>query len=156
MRRLILIALIFSACTKTSTNNTPHYTVSAAINGTPTTFNAVISVDSASTPGTIYIIAHADSANLTPLLEITLSRTGTFKPGTYPFTDSANGPLSQLGYTLWRGGTAVEYPAISDTVFLTTVNNTWLSGTFQGTCEFSADSIVTVTNGKFTVGWNEQ
>ena len=149
MRRLILIALVFTACTKTSSNNTPHYSVSASINGTPTTFDAVITVDSTSTPG-------ADSANLTPLLEITLSRTGAFKPGTYPFTDSANGPLSQLGYTLWRGGAAVEYPAVSDTVILSAVNHTWLSGTFQGTCEFSADSVVSVTNGHFTVGWNEQ
>jgi hypothetical protein len=130
--------------------------VSASVNGTPTTFNAIITVDSASTPGTVYIIAHADSANLTPLLEITFSRTGAIKTGTYPFTDTASGPLSQLGYTVWRGGTAVEYPAVSDTVILNTVNNTWLSGTFEGTCEYSADSVVSVTNGKFTVGWNER
>jgi hypothetical protein len=155
MRRFLILTLLFVACTKSKNSPTPAFTVSAAINGTPTTFSALITVDSISTPGTVYIVAHADSANLTPLFEITLSHTGPIKPGTYPYTDSAGGPLSQLGYTIWSGGTAIQYPAVSDTVMLTTVNNTWLSGTFQGTCEYSADSVVSVTNGQFTVGWNQ-
>lgn len=156
MRRLLIITLILVACNKSNhLAPTPNYTVSASINGTPTTFNAIINVDSTSTPGTLYIVAHSDSDNLTPLLEISISRTGALKPGTYPFADSANGPLGQVGYTVWLYGGAVQYPAISDTVTLTTVNPTSISGTFQGTCEYSIDSVVSVTNGQFTVGWNE-
>jgi hypothetical protein len=156
MRRLLALTLLLAACSKTNhTPSTPVYTVSAAINGTPTTFNAIITVDSTSTPGTVYIVAHSDSNNLTPLLEITLSHTGTLKTGTYPFADSANGPLGLLGYTNWLFGGAIQYPAVSDTITLTTVNSTWLSGTFQGTCEYSIDSVVSISNGQFTVGWNE-
>ena len=155
MRRLLLFTLVLVACNKSNNPHIPPFTVSASINGIATTFSALISVDSTSTPGTVYIVAHSDSANLTPLFEITLSHTGAIGPGTYPYTDSAGGPLSQLGYTLWSGGSAVQYPSITDTVILSTVNNTWLSGTFQGTCEYSADSVVSVTNGQFTVGWNQ-
>jgi hypothetical protein len=155
MRRLLFVTLLLVACNKSNNQHPPAFTVSASINGAPTTFNAIITVDSTTTPGTVYIVAHSDSANLTPLFEITLIHTGAIKPGTYPFTDSAGGPLGQLGYTIWLGGAAVQYPAVSDTVILGTVNNTWLSGTFQGTCEYSADSVVSVTNGKFTVGWNQ-
>lgn len=156
MRRLFLVTLILVACNKSNRPApTPAYTVSASINGTPTTFNAIINIDSASTPGTLYIVAHSDSGNLTPLLEIAISRTGALKPGAYPFADSANGPLGQVGYTTWLNGGAVQYPAISDTVTVTTVNPTWISGTFQGTCAYSIDSVVSITNGQFTVGWNE-
>ena len=109
-------------------------------------------MDTLSTPGTIYIVAHSDSANLKPLLEITLSST-PLKPGVYPFADSAGGCLGFLGYTNWLNGGAVQYPAVSDTVTLTTVTKTWFSGTFSGTCEYSANSVVSVTNGQFTVGY---
>jgi hypothetical protein len=156
MRRLFIITLILVACNKSNhPAPTPNFTVSASINGIPTTFNAIINVDSASTPGALYIVAHSDSNNLTPLLEITISRTGALKPGAYPFADSANGPLGQVGYTAWLYGGAVQYPAVSDTVTVTAVNPASISGTFQGTCEYSIDSVVAVTNGQFTVGWNE-
>jgi len=155
MRRYIAIVLFLAACNKSSSPApAPAFNVSASINGTPTTFNAIITVDSLSTPGKVYIVAHSDSANLTPLFEITLGST-PLKAGTYPIADSNTGPQSLLGYTVWSDsvGTYVQYTAISDTVTLTTVTNTWFSGTFQGTCEYSADSIVSVTNGQFTVGY---
>jgi hypothetical protein len=155
MRRYIPIALLLAACNKTSSPSpTPASSVSASINGTPTTFNAIITVDSLSTPGTVYIVAHSDSSNLTPLLEITLSST-PLKSGAYPLADSTGGPQSLLGYTVWSDsvGTYFQYPAISDTVTLTTVTKTGFSGTFQGTCEYSIDSVVSVTNGQFTVGY---
>jgi hypothetical protein len=153
-RLLVIFVLLLAACHKSSTLPTPAFTVSATINGTPTTFNAIITVDSLSIPGSVYIVAHSDSANLTPLLEITLGNT-PLKPGAYLLADSAGGTLSLLGYTLWNGGTAVQYPAVSDTVTLTTVTKTWFSGTFSGTCEYSADSVVSVTNGQFTVGYQQ-
>ncbi len=153
-RLLVIFVLLLAACHKSTTPPTPAFTVSASINGTPTTFNAIITVDSLSIPGTVYIVAHSDSANLTPLLEITLGNT-PLKPGVYPFADSAGGALSLLGYTLWSGGTALQYPAVSDTVTLTTVTPTWFSGTFSGTCEYSADSVVSVTNGQFTLGYQQ-
>jgi hypothetical protein len=155
MRRYIAIVLVLAACNKnTSSGPTPAFTVSASINGTPTTFNAIITVDSVSTPGTVYIVAHSDSANLTPLLEITLSST-PLKPGAYPIADSTTGPQSLLGYTAWSDsvGTYIQYPAVSDTVTLTTVMKTWFSGTFRGTCQYSVDSVVSITNGQFTVGY---
>jgi hypothetical protein len=153
MRRYIAIALLLAACHKsTTTTPTPAFSVSATINDTPTTFNAIITVDTLSTPGTVYIVAHSDSANLTPLLEITLGNT-PLRPGTYPFADSAGGPIGFLAYTNWFNGGAVQYPAVSDTITLTTVTPTWFSGTFSGTCEYSADSVVSVTNGQFTVGY---
>jgi hypothetical protein len=157
MRRyLAIFLLLLAACHKSTSNTpTPAFTVSASINDTPTTFNAIITVDTISTPGTVYIVAHSDSANLTPLIEITLSNT-PLKPGSYPVTDTTGGPIGLLGYTLWSGGTAVQYPAVSDTVTLTTVTKTWFSGTFQGTCEYSTDSVVSITNGQFTVGYSQQ
>lgn len=160
---LLALSLFLSGCAKSSSTPTPAFTVSASINGAPTTFNAIISVDSISTPGTIYIVAHSDSANLTPLLEITL--TGTpLHTGVYPFTSAGSTDSSGvtspstkagslLGYTLWSGGTAVQYPAVSDTVTLTAATRNWFSGTFSGTCEYSADSVVSITNGQFAVGY---
>jgi hypothetical protein len=160
MRRYIAIALLLAACHKSNPTPTPAFNVSADINNIPTTFNAIISVDTLSTSGTVYIVAHSDSANLTPLLEITLSNT-PLKPGTYPNTDTASGPNSSigvLGYTLWSDSISnfVQYFAINDTVTLTKVTRTWFSGTFQGTCEYSPDSIVSITNGQFTVGYPQQ
>jgi hypothetical protein len=155
MRRYLAIVLFLAACNKTSSPPaTPAFNVSASINGTQTTFNAIITVDSLSTPGTVYIVAHSDSANLAPLLEITLSST-PLKAGAYPIADSAGGPQSLLGYTVWSDsvGTYLQYPTISDTVTLTTVTKTWFSGTFQGTCAYTPDSVVSVTNGQFTVGY---
>lgn len=158
MRRYIAIALFLAACTKTSApSSTPANTVSASINGTPTTFNAIITVDSLSTPGTVYIVAHADSANLTPLLEVTLGNT-PLKSGTYLFTDTIGTSFGLLGYTSWSGDSDLQYTALSDTVTLTTVTKTWLSGTFQGTCTYAGDSIlsiVSITNGQFTVSYPE-
>lgn len=150
---------LFIACAKKNTAPTPPtpaFSVTAAINGVPTSFNAIITVDSSSTPGTVYIVAHADSANLTPLLEITLTGKTPLTAGNYPISDTAGGNQSAIGYTSWFGDQDNQYNSISDTVILTTINKTWLAGTFQGTCQFSLDSVVSVTNGQFTVGWNEQ
>lgn len=149
---LVVLSFPFFSCNKSNSPATPPSTVSANINGTPTMFNAIITVDSLSTPGTVYIVAHTDSANLTPLLEITLSNT-PLKTMTYPYTDSTGGPLGLLGYTLWKGGTAVQYPDVTDTVILTAANRNWISGTFQGTCAYSPDSVVSITNGQFTVSY---
>lgn len=154
MRRClsVIFVLLLAACHKSASIPTPAFNITASVNDTPTTFNAIITVDTISTPGTVYIVAHSDSDNLTPLLEITLSNT-PLKPGVYPFADSADGPLSLLGYTNWVSGGAVQYPSVSDTVTLTTVTPTWFSGTFSGTCEYGADSVVSITNGQFTVGY---
>jgi hypothetical protein len=149
---LVIFVVLLAACHKSASIPTPAFNVTASINDTPTTFNAIITVDTLSTPGTVYIVAHSDSDNLTPLLEITLSNT-PLKPGVYPYGDSAGGSLSLLGYTNWINGGAVQYPAVSDTVTLTRVTPTWFSGTFSGTCEYSPDSVVSVTNGQFTVGY---
>jgi hypothetical protein len=155
---MIAVLLLFVACSKKNNSPntpTPAFSVTAAINGVPTTFNAIITVDSSSTPGTVYIVAHADSANLTPLLEITLTGKTPLTTGNYPIADTAGGNQSMVGYTGWVGDQANQYNSVSDTVMLTTVNKTWLAGTFQGTCQFTLDSVVSVTNGQFTVGWNE-
>lgn len=152
-------AWLLSSCTKSAkTPQAPPFTVSADFNGTPMNFNAIITVDSASTPGTVYIVAHNDSANLTPLFEITLTGNRPLKAGTYSSPDSSGGNYGTLGYTTWEGDTAIQYTSSSATVTLATVNNTWFSGTFQGSCEVIIDSVVTVatvTNGKFAVGWNQ-
>ncbi|HXD77049.1 MAG TPA: hypothetical protein VN616_04535 [Puia sp.] len=162
MRRHVPAAIfaslvLFPFCAKTSkTPVPPPFTLTATLNGTPATFNAVITVDSASTPGTVYIVGNSDSANLTPLLEVSLTSNRPLAAGTYSFPDTSGGNSGTLGYTAWRGGTAVQYPRVTDTIVLTTVNANWLSGTFQGTCAYSPDSVVTITNGKFTVGWNQR
>jgi hypothetical protein len=166
MKKLIIAFLflfvaspaLFIACSKKNnspTTPTPAFSVTAAINGVPTTFNAIITVDSSSTPGTVYIVAHADSANLTPLLEITLTGKTPLTTGNYPISDSTGGNQSAIGYSGWVGDQDNQYNSVSDTVILTTVNKTWLAGTFQATCQFTLDSVVSVTNGQFTVGWNE-
>lgn len=154
-RRFLAITVLFASCFKDpGPAPAPPDNVSATINGVPTTFNAIITVDSLSTPGTVYIVAHSDSANLTPLLEITLSNTPLI-PGIYPFTGGAPGAANTglLGYTNWLNGSAVQYPAVSDTVTLGIVERNWFSGTFQGACEYSADSVVFITNGQFSVAY---
>jgi hypothetical protein len=151
------------ACTKShpATLTTPPFSVSASINGVPTTFNAIITVDSVSTPGTVYIVAHSDSANLTPLLEVTLTSNTALTPGAYSYNqlnDSTSNVQGLIGYTNWTGDSDNQYFSLSDTVTLTTVNKTWLSGTFSGSCQAGYDSVttyITVTNGQFTVGWNQ-
>jgi|GEM_PF-2830498 hypothetical protein len=159
---LSISAVLFLACAKSHpATPTPPFSVSASINGVPTTFNAIITVDSVSTPGTVYIIAHSDSANLTPLLEVTLTANTALKPGVYPYsqlTDSTSNLQGLIGYTIWTGDSDNQYFSLSDTVMLTTVNKTWLSGTFSGSCQAGYDSVATyntITNGQFTVGWNQ-
>jgi hypothetical protein len=145
------------ACTKTlHTTPTPAFSVTANINGVPTSFSPIISVDTTTTPGTLYIVAHSDSANLTPLLEITLSDSTKLTPGVYTPLPGAHGGQGLVAYTGWVGNLVNQYNASSDTVTITTISKGWLSGTFQGTCAYSADSTVSVTNGQFTVGWAEQ
>jgi hypothetical protein len=159
MKKLIIaLPFLLIACKKTTiiAATRPAYNVTASINGVPTSFNAIINVDSASTPGTVYIVAHADSANLTPLLEITLTGKMPLAAGIYSFSDTIAGNQGLLGFTAWAGDTDNQYNSISDTVNLTAVNKTWLAGTFQGTCQYSTDSTISITNGQFTVGWNEQ
>ena len=159
---LSLSVILFMACVKSHpATPTPPFNVSASINGVPTTFNAIITVDSVSTPGTVYIVAHSDSANLTPLVEITLTSNTALKPGIYPYnqlTDSTGNIQGLIGYTNWSSDTDNQYFSLTDTVTLTTVNKTWLSGTFQGSCQAGYDSVATyntITNGQFTVGWNQ-
>jgi len=158
----LLSALLLTACAKSHpATPTPPFSVSASINGVPTTFNAIITVDSVSTPGTLYIVAHSDSANLTPMVEITLTSNTALKPGIYPYnqlTDSTGNVQGLIGYTNWSSDTDDQYFSLTDTVTLTTVNKTWLSGTFQGSCQAGYDSVATyntITNGQFTVGWNQ-
>lgn len=159
---LSLSAILLIACAKSHpATPTPSFSVSATINGVPSTFNAIITVDSISTPGTVYIIAHSDSANLTPLLEVTLTSNTALKPGIYSYnqlSDSTSNTQGLIGYTNWNSDTDNQYFSLTDTVTLTTVNKTWLSGTFQGYCQTGYDSVAiytTVTNGQFTVGWNQ-
>lgn len=159
---LSLSAILLIACAKSHpATPTPPFSVSASINGVQTTFNAIITVDSVSTPGTVYIVAHADSNNLTPLLEVTLTSNTALKPGIYPYnqlTDSTSNVQGLIGYTNWSSDTDNQYFSLTDTVTLTTVNKTWLSGTFQGTCQTGYDSVATystITNGQFIVGWNQ-
>src|ERR1700721_2883012 len=110
MKKLIIaLPFLLIACTKKnspSTTPTPAFSVTAAINGVPTSFNAIITVDSSSTPGTVYIVAHADSANLTPLLEVTLTSNTALKPGIYSYnqlSDSTSNIQGLIGYTNWSG-----------------------------------------------------
>ena len=158
----LLPLLLFMACAKSHpATPTPPFSVSASINGVPTTFNAIITVDSISTPGTVYIIAHADSRNLTPLIQVTLTSNTALKPGIYSYnqlSDSSSNIQGLIGYTNWNGNTDNQYFSLSDSVTLTTVNKTWLSGTFSGSCQAGYDSVAvynTITNGQFTVGWNQ-
>lgn len=159
---LLLSAVLLLACAKSHpATPTPPFSVSATINGVPATFNAIITVDSISTPGTVYIIGHSDSANLTPLFEVTLTSNTALKPGIYSYdqlTDSTSNVQALIGYTNWSNDTDYQYFSLTDTVTLTTVNKTWISGTFQGFCQTGYDSVatyITVTNGQFTVGWNQ-
>jgi hypothetical protein len=155
MKKFSLIPLLLlAACAKTVHQTpTPAFGITAAINGVSTSFSSIITVDSVSTPGTLYIVAHSDSANLTPLLEITLSTGAARIPGTYTST-FVNGNPGQLSYTGWNGSVDNQYPSTGDTVTVTTSNKIWLAGTFQGTCAYTPDSTISITNGQFTVGWN--
>jgi hypothetical protein len=158
---LLSIVLLFACHKSHPATPTPSFNVSATINGVPSTFNAIITVDSVSTPGTVYIIAHSDSANLTPLFEVTLTGNTALKPGIYSYSqlsDTTAETQGLIGYTNWSNDTDYQYFSLTDTVTLTTVNTTWISGTFQGSCQAGYDSVATyiaVTNGQFTVGWNQ-
>lgn len=155
----VIFLLAFIACKKTGNSTitpAPVYSVTADINGASTSFSAKITVDTSSTPGTIYIVAHSDTLNFTPLLEITLTGTSAITAGAYPDTVS-NGRQGLLGYTGWNSNdTAYQYTSTTDTVTVTSVSKMTLAGTFQGTCQYFLDSTVTITNGKFTVGLGQQ
>jgi hypothetical protein len=158
---LLSVAFLVACHKSHPAGPTPPFSVSANINGVPTTFNAIITVDSVSTPGTVYIVAHADSANLTPLMEVTLTSNTALKPGLYPYnnlSDSTSDIQGLIGYTSFSNDTDNQYFSLTDTVTLTTVNKTWLSGTFSGSIQSGYDSVATystITNGQFTVGWNQ-
>ncbi len=158
MKKFSLIPLLLlAACAKTVHQTpTPAFGITAAINGVSTSFSSIITVDSVSTPGTLYIVAHSDSANLTPLLEITLSTGAARIPGTYTSTFVNGNPVGQLSYDRLDPdrSTTWSYPSTGDTVTVTTSNKIWLAGTFQGTCAYTPDSTISITNGQFTVGWN--
>jgi hypothetical protein len=134
--------------------------VSAMVNDSSISFNAEVTVDSSSTPGTIYIIAHSDLANFTPLLEITIISGSPLKTGVYSDTPG-NGGQGLLGYTAWNGFTDYQYYDSTDMVTINSVSKTSIAGTFQGTCQYIPNSqtdssavteTVTITNGRFNVG----
>lgn len=156
---------VFWGCKKTAIYNGPvtpyKSTVTAMINDTSVSFNASITVDTSSTPGTIYIVAHSDTANFTPLLEITIVSGGAsvnaVKPGTY--TDTSSLTQGILGYTTWSGASDEQFANDGDTVSVQSISNTGVMGSFQGTCEFIADTIPVLTkvsNGKFNVGFMQK
>jgi hypothetical protein len=155
----IILALAFIACKK-STNTAPApnlYGVTANINGVNTSFTAEITVDTSSTPGTVYIVAHSDTTNFTPLLEITLTGNRPLTAGVYPDTLTAGGLQGLVGYTAWSGATDEQYNPVTDTVTVTSVSKTALAGTFQGTCLYMGDTtFVSITNGKFNVPLAQQ
>ena len=131
---LVLSLFIFIACKKnTSAPVIPPNTLTASVNGTPMSFNIALTVDSTSTPGTIYLVGHSDSANLTPLMEVTIT-----------------GNQGQIGYTAWSNDTAIQYVGSGDSVSVTSTKTT-LSGTFSGTCYYTLDSMVLITNGKYSI-----
>lgn len=163
MKKLISVAIVLLpaliSCKKNS--NTPVtpvlYGVTANVNGVNTSFSAEITVDTTSTPGTVYIVAHSDTINFTPLLEITITGNRPLTAGTYPDTLTANGFQGLIGYTAWNGATDEQYTPVTDTVTVTSVSKTVLSGTFQGTCQYAADTtFVTITNGRFSVPLSQQ
>jgi hypothetical protein len=158
----LLSVVLLIACHKSHpAAPAPPYRISATINGVPTTFAAIVTLDSVTTPGTVYIIAHADSANLTPLFELILTSNKALAPGIYPYSqleDTTAVIQGLIGYTYWSNDSDNQYFSLSDTVTLTTVNKTWIAGTFQGTCQAGYDSVatyITVTNGQFAAGWNQ-
>ena len=151
------------ACQKAISNKVPAPitdSVSAMVNDSAISFNAEVTVDTSSIPGVIYIVAHSDLANFTPLLEITIPVATPIKDTIYSDPLNSGNP-GLLGYTAWNGVTDNQFYSVSDTVSVSSVSKSSIAGTFQGTCQYtyfpndSTPTVVetlTITNGRFNVG----
>jgi hypothetical protein len=171
---ILLFALPFASCIKavipippppggssSSTDNTP-YGMSMTINGMFSTYNSFPSVDT-SDNGFNYT-GTGDSACCTDLLlawglakfDNTPLTLGIYPASGYDLENQSEWTI--YSYANWGFNSNVGFLAYPDTVTVTNITDSTISGTFSGTCTGSIlnmnnmtyyDSVMTVTNGKF-------
>jgi hypothetical protein len=166
MHKLLLAAfaltLIFAACKKSNSSNPAPVGISCDINGKATTFNGSISVDT--TGGTVAVIASEDSTIEFPALEFVIGPVGPLTTGIYPAENLA--PLQSYSVLSYVAPPTTQFAntdafvSADDTIDVTSVTSTTISGTFHGTALFqyfdpistnTVDSTITITNGVFTI-----
>jgi hypothetical protein len=172
---ILLFSLPFAACIRSvisipppppggssssPTGNMP-YSLSLEINGTYTTFNADWIIDSTNNGFTI--LAGGDSAcctNMSIAWGVNKFDNTPLTTGIYPSQGYLDENESE--WTIYVGGqynTQVGYLAFPDTVSISNVTDSTITGTFWGPCTgriynlndptIYQDSVLNVTNGKF-------
>jgi hypothetical protein len=174
---ILLFALTFAACFKTvipippppgggGSISTPggnvNYGISMVLNGKYLTFNNGANLDTSNNE--VNVIGWGDSAGYTNLhLDL-----GAYKADNTPITvgvypESGDLLENQSNFTIYNWGfddqNFVGFGAYPDTVTITRITDTTITGTFNGFAEAKYqdwvnpnlwhDSIMTVTNGKF-------
>jgi hypothetical protein len=173
----VLLALPFAACIKTvipiappppggssssTTGNIP-YGISMYINGKFTTFNSGAKLDTSDNQ--FFIQGGGDSAGFTNLglaMDMFTFDNAPVIAGMY--VSSSFGTEYQGDFTLWAYGFAdqnsVAFGGFPDTIIVTKITDTTLTGTFWGTCTAdypalppappgTVDSTIYVTKGQF-------
>lgn len=160
---LILALVLLSACKKSSSSSsTPGGgTITATIDGTPTTFNNVlIAKDTAYMGAYVLTISGATSLNSSETaVSITVDGTSSIAAGTYSIGASGNTTdLPGLSYS--QGSTFVYSTDVTGTypssVVITSISKTNVQGTFSGTLILGLGTGATtksITNGKFDVNF---
>lgn len=178
----LVFALSFGACikyeipipppptggtTSTSPNGTMAFGISMDVNGVFSTYNSRFSVDTSD--NSFNLIGWGDSAcctNTQLLWSVNKADNSALTTGMYlPPEPPGYGNGNQAGFTVdiynvWSFANDVGFSAYPDTINVTNITDTTITGTFSGTCSgliYSSninspgqyDSTLTVTNGKF-------
>ena len=163
---IVLFVVAFAACKKTggssSSDNTP-YGLSMFINGKFSTFNNYPSVDT--TDNSFFYTGTGDSSCCTGMRVswgMNKADYSPLTPGIYPASgyDLQNqSDWTIYDYANWGYTSNVGFVAFPDSVIITKITDSTITGTFSGTCTGEIqnqnypyniiDSVMTVTNGKF-------
>jgi hypothetical protein len=160
---LLICSAIFAACKKSNSSKPATVGISCDINGQAETFNGSVNVDT--TGGQVAVLASQDSLNAWPALEFVIAPAGPLTVGIYPAQNLVNPNQSSSVFSYVAPATTQfestdQFVSADDTITVTSVTSTTVSGTFHGTALFqyynpilenSVDSTVTITNGKFTI-----
>jgi len=169
---VLLFILTFAACTKknassSSTDNTP-YGFSMVVNGKYSTFNAYSTVDT--TENQLNYSGTGDSACCTNMMiawglskfDNAALTTGIYPASGYDLENQSEWTI--YDYANWGYTPNVGFLAFPDSVIVTSITDSTITGTFSGTCTGeiqnqnypynNIDSIMTVTNGKFHLKLN--
>jgi hypothetical protein len=150
----VLFMGVFISCKKDNSSiTTSAYGITANINGKPVTLYHTVQVD---TSNGLHIQAAIDSSVNSDIIWISIDG-GRLHPGTYSYLSNITGTAT---YFMNHQGVASPFLSYNATVTVTSVDNSGIKGSFQGTgAHYSQnergvtviDSTIIITNGSFNV-----